>query len=249
MLLHKVFRLRHHAHVYDVGEYEHESGIVPYFAMEYISSARSLTQHAEEFEFTIRERLRLFSQVCDAVAAAHHKGIVHLDLKPSNILVNAHDQPKIIDFGVASAARSGPLHASYGTRVYMSPEQQSGDPEDLDTRSDVYSLGVILFELLCGQLPHEVGAGGTVTAKPRRVSTVNPGVSPDIDAIITKATRKRRKRRYHTAAERLSLEQGQPDRSELSSAPGASGRETPTGREPCRIDTDTSSSRSSRAWT
>ncbi len=189
------------AHVYDVGEYEHESGIIRYFAMEYISSARYLTHHAEEFDFTIPERLRLFAQVCDAVAAAHHKGIVHLDLKPGNILVNAHDQPKIIDFGVASAARSGPLHASYGTRVYMSPEQQSGDPEDLDTRSDVYSLGVILFELLCGQLPHEVGAGGTVAAKPRRVSTVNPGVSPDIDAIITKATRKRRKRRYHTAAD------------------------------------------------
>ena len=191
--------------IFDVGEHQHESGIIHYFTMEYISGARHLTQHADEYELTIQKRLELFADVCDAVAAAHHKGIIHLDLKPSNILVKLlnerRDQPKIIDFGVASVARFGPLRTAYCTRDYSSPEQLSGDPEDLEQHSDVYSLGVILFELLCGSLPHAAGADGRVGTKPKRASVVNPDVPARIDDIITKAMQKRPNRRFHNAAD------------------------------------------------
>jgi non-specific serine/threonine protein kinase/serine/threonine-protein kinase len=137
----------------------------PYFAMEYVPGRR-ITDHCDAQSLTPRERLELFIQVCEGVQHAHQKAVIHRDLKPSNILVVMHDGkaiPKIIDFGVAKAMAQ-PLTektlythvgAIVGTPEYMSPEQAGVTGLDVDTRTDVYSLGVILYELLVGTLPLE----------------------------------------------------------------------------------------------
>src|SRR5205085_6395965 len=137
----------------------------PYFAMEFVAGL-PLTRYRDESRLTTRERLELFIQVCQAVQHAHQKGIIHRDLKPTNILVTHFDGkpvPKVIDFGIAKAAnqaltdrtlytRTGSI---IGTPEYMSPEQAMTSGLDVDTRTDVYSLGVILFELLTGTVPFD----------------------------------------------------------------------------------------------
>ena len=135
----------------------------PYFVMEYIQGV-PITDHCDAQRLTNRERIELFVQVCEGVQHAHQKAIIHRDLKPSNVLVATHDGrslPKIIDFGVAKATSQRltertmftELGALIGTPEYMSPEQAGMTGEDIDTRADIYSLGVILYELLVGALP------------------------------------------------------------------------------------------------
>ena len=159
-------RLRHPgiAQVYDAGTHRDGEVTVPYFAMEYIVGAKAVTDYVKDKKLGTRERMKLFAEVCEAVHHGHQKGIIHRDLKPSNILVDSSGQVKIIDFGVARCTDSDMAVTTLqtdvgqliGTLQYMSPEQCAADPHDIDTRSDVYALGVVFYEMLCERLPYEL---------------------------------------------------------------------------------------------
>ncbi|MGB2862100.1 MAG: serine/threonine-protein kinase [Sedimentisphaerales bacterium] len=150
------------AHVYDAGTTEAGR---PYFVMEFVKGL-SITEYCDHHKLSIEDRLDLFRQVCLAVQHAHQKGIIHRDIKPSNILVSLQDDqavPKIIDFGVAKAIAQPLTERTLatedsqllGTPEYMSPEQADMASVDIDTRSDIYSLGVLLYVLLTGVLPFD----------------------------------------------------------------------------------------------
>jgi serine/threonine protein kinase len=152
----------HIARVVDAGATETGR---PYFVMELVCGVK-ITDYCDQNRVGMQERLELFIQVCNAVQHAHQKGIIHRDLKPSNIMVTMHDGvpvPKVIDFGIAKATEQRltdkTLFTSYaqlmGTPAYMSPEQMELSGLNLDTRSDIYSLGVLLYELLTGRTPFD----------------------------------------------------------------------------------------------
>ncbi|UCD75502.1 MAG: serine/threonine protein kinase [Phycisphaerales bacterium] len=209
-------RLRHPniAQVYEAGTHGSGEGGVPYFAMEYIPGAMPITEYARKKGLSTRQRLELFGKVCDAVHHGHQKGIIHRDLKPGNILVDSNGEPKVIDFGVARSTDSDMAVTTLqtdvgqliGTLQYMSPEQCEADPDDLDTRSDVYALGVVLYELLCEQLPYDVTKVAVFEAAqvvreqvPPKPSTINRTVRGDVETIALKALEKERDRRYKSA--------------------------------------------------
>src|SRR6187200_915663 len=150
------------ARVLDAGATENGR---PYFVMELVYGVK-ITDYCDQNRVSMRERLQLFIQVCNAVQHAHQKGIIHRDLKPSNIMVTMHDGvpvPKVIDFGIAKATQGRltdqTLFTAFeqfiGTPAYTSPEQAEMSGLDIDTRSDVYSLGVLLYELLTGKTPFD----------------------------------------------------------------------------------------------
>ena len=209
------------ARIYSAGTYDQELGDekreLPYYVMEYIEGAMSITEYAERHKLTIRQRLQLFSEVCEAVDFAHKQGVVHRDLKPGNILIGVDGRPKVIDFGTArlievDGVRDGGMTRSgeiIGTLNYMSPEQLSpSEDSPPDARSDVYSLGCVFYELLVGKVAH-AAKGQTFaemvasvlfgTVEP--LSYWNPDLSNVLDLVCAKAMNKKRERRYESAAE------------------------------------------------
>jgi predicted Ser/Thr protein kinase len=210
-------RLQHEgiARIYEAGTDDAGCGPQPYLAMELIRG-RPLTAFADEKRLGLRERLALMVQVCRAVEHAHQKGIIHRDLKPANVLVEETGRPKVLDFGVARAVDRDALTATLrtdagqliGTLAYMSPEQAAANPEVLDTRSDVYALGVVCYQLLAGRLPHDLKGKGFPAAlraitdeDPAPLSSINQACRGDLNAIVTKALEKDKARRYQSAAE------------------------------------------------
>ncbi len=208
-------RLNHRgiAQIYEAGTAHEGSRSVPYFAMEFVSGLR-LTEFAKERGFGVRERVELLARVCDAVDHAHRNNVVHRDLKPSNVLVSESGQPKILDFGIARATDSdiqlqtlqtdaGQL---VGTISYMSPEQVAGNPSRIDKRTDVYSLGVIAYELLVGRSPHNLR--GKIVPEAARIikeddpsllGSIDRSLRGDIEAIVCQAMEKNPDRRYQSA--------------------------------------------------
>jgi serine/threonine protein kinase len=209
-------RLQHPgiAQIYEASTADTGAGPQPYFAMELIRG-RPLQEYAEAHKLNTRERLALMAKVCDAVDHAHQRSVIHRDLKPGNILVDETGQPKILDFGVARVTgsdaqptRQTGLGQLIGTLAYMSPEQVSGDPLALDSRSDVYALGVILYELLAGKLPYNFhgkplheGVALIRNEEPAPLGSIDRSYRGDIDTIVAKALEKDKTRRYVSAAD------------------------------------------------
>ena len=204
------------AQIYYVGTQAMAGGTVPYFVMEYIDDALTITAFASKQALSTRDRVSLFREACLAVAHGHHKGIIHRDLKPGNVLVGSTGQPKIIDFGVARSVEQHPSLTTMltgdgsivGTLQYMCPEQFDGVVDDLDVRADVYALGVMLYELLAGSLPYDVHrrpvhevARLITESDPPSLSTLDRRLRGDLATIVTKCMEKDRGQRYSNAAE------------------------------------------------
>lgn len=207
------------AQVYEAGTHNDATGPIPFFAMEYVVGSRTITDFARDEDLSVRERLALFATVCDAVHHGHLKGVIHRDIKPANILIDTSSGsavPKIIDFGVARLVDSESTGVTaqtqighlIGTLLYMSPEQCETDSADLDVRSDVYSLGVVLFELLCKQPPYDLQRVPVAQVPqiireqpPARPRAINGELRGDIETIMLKALAKDRSRRYQSAHE------------------------------------------------
>lgn len=211
-------RLKHPgiAHIYEAGIAETSTGSPqPYLAMEYVEG-RNVKEFIEGQGLSRRRIFELVARICDALHHAHVNGVIHRDLKPANIVVTNEMLPKILDFGVSrltdteapditSISERGNL---IGTVPYMSPEQVSGHSIGLDTRTDIYSLGVVLYELLAGRLPHDLENLSVIEAarkiaevEPKRIGKVEPELRGDGEIVVSTALAQEREQRYQTAAD------------------------------------------------
>lgn len=251
-------RLKHPgiAQIHEAGMHDDGTGPRPYFAMELVDGP-PLMAFADRERLPTRGRLELFAKICEAVNYAHQKGVVHRDLKPANILVVSESPdepsnpgatgppretskirgfPKILDFGVARATDSDlqatTMHTQtgqvVGTLPYMSPEQIVGEVGEIDTRSDVYALGVIAYELLAGQPPFEV-ANKSIAAAARTISEEEPppltkfdrAYGGDLNTIVLKALEKDPGRRYQSASDLAADVQRYLEHRPISARPGS----------------------------
>ncbi len=197
----------------------YDSGIAKgqyYFAMQYIEG-KPLDEYVESEKLSVRQIMGLFEKVCSGVAYAHQRGVMHRDLKPGNIMVDAKGEPHILDFGLAKltdgSEQTSPDMAMtsipgkvIGTLAYMSPEQATAQPDKIDVRTDVYSIGIILYKILTDCFPYDVS--GSMLAilrtiqetEPIRPSTIIRRLNSEVEAILLKSLAKEPDRRYQSAA-------------------------------------------------
>ncbi len=203
------------ARIYEAGSGDTGRGVQPWFAMELVAGV-PLTDYCRQEGLSTEDRLELIAKVADAVQHAHQRGIVHRDLKPGNVLVDAEGQPKVLDFGIARPTDGDlPMVTMQtdpgmiiGTLQYMSPEQASADPDAIDVRTDVYSLGVMLYELLAEQAPLDLRAQPMHEAvrrimeeEPPALRMLKPRLHADLSVIAQTALAKDKDHRYASAAE------------------------------------------------
>lgn len=201
-----------HPHIARIYESALPKGLY-YYAMELIEG-KDLDKYIKDRKFTQRQILEMFLTVCSAVQHAHQRGVIHRDLKPSNIIVTDDGQPHILDFGLAKAFLESDTGQTIsidgdvlGTPTYMSPEQAAGCLDAIDTRTDVYSLGVMLFNLLTNHWPYDVSGSYYEVLRniqeqpPTRPSKIIPRFDGDIEAILLKALAKEPDERYQSAVE------------------------------------------------
>ncbi|MCP4338837.1 MAG: serine/threonine protein kinase, partial [Desulfobulbaceae bacterium] len=196
----------------------HDSGIAQgqyYYVMKYIEG-KPLDEYVESNNLSLREIMQLFGKVCSASAYAHQKGVMHRDIKPGNVIVDNDGEPHILDFGLAKMVNGTDCQPEtfvasiqgqvIGTLAFMSPEQATGNQDTVDIRTDVYSIGVMLYKVLTGQYPYDIDNAMLETLKniqqvdPIRPSKVADGMNSEIDAIVMKSLEKDPNRRYQSAA-------------------------------------------------
>ncbi|MDT5146115.1 MAG: eukaryotic-like serine/threonine-protein kinase [Mycobacterium sp.] len=195
--------------VYDTGEAETPAGPLPYIVMEYVDGVTLRDIVHTDGPMPPRRAIEIIADACQALNFSHQNGIIHRDVKPANIMITSTNAVKVMDFGIARAiADSGnsvtQTAAVIGTAQYLSPEQARG--ESVDARSDVYSLGCVLYEILTGEPPFTGDSPVAVAYQHVREDPVPPsnrheGISPDLDAVVLKALAKNPENRYQTAAE------------------------------------------------
>jgi serine/threonine protein kinase len=230
--------------VYDFGEEDGQ----PYFVMRYMSGG-SLSDRIKRNRLSVQQAARMVERLAPALDDAHAKGIIHRDLKPGNILYDQREDPYVSDFGIAKLAESSSNmtgSAIIGTPAYMSPEQAQGDA--IDGRSDIYALGVILFEALSGKQPYEADTPMGVVVKHitepvPHILDANPGLPPAIEAVVEKAMAKKRDERFGSAGELsaalnavASIES--PDQANATVVGLPRRSDAPATQPPVRIGTD-----------
>lgn len=198
----------------EAGSYDSNVGPRPYYVMELVSGV-SLRDKARDPAWDARARIACLAEIAEALHHAHEQGVVHRDIKPENVVVTAAGSAKVLDFGIARIAlehlRPGTLATGtgvlLGTLQYMSPEQAQGLSDEIDRRSDVYSLGVLAYELLSGELPYELSTRSVTralvqiaTEEPRPLGEVRASLRGPVERVVARALRKRREDRYLTAA-------------------------------------------------
>lgn len=203
------------ARIYEAGVFDAPYGDQPFFAMEYIEG-KPLIEYIKNESLGLHDKLKIMATIAEAIHHAHLRGVIHRDLKPGNILITDSGRPKILDFGVARTTNTDIQITSMqtsvgqiiGTLPYMSPEQATGDPATIDFQSDVYALGVLMYEILADRMPYDVSRKLIHEAlrmiqedEPAPLSSIDKVFRGDLDVIVNKALQKDKARRYASAGD------------------------------------------------